>query len=126
IPLLAAGCAYKLGPTSGVEPRSRSIAVMPFENNTFEPRVTESIATALRAQLQQEGTYRLARSDEADVILHGVVERIFRREESFFPQDSRILRDYRLEMVAHVTAVDRTTGKTILDREVEGHTMLRS
>jgi hypothetical protein len=126
VPLLGGGCAYRLGPTSGLEPRSRSIAVLPFENHTFEPRVTESIATALRGQLQQEGTYRLARSEEADVVVSGVVERIFRREESFFPQDSRILRDYRLEIVAHVVAVERGSGRTLLDREVEGHTMLRS
>lgn len=124
--VIGTGCAYRLGPTSGVEAGSRAIAVLPFENETLEPRVTESIATSLRAQIQQEGTYRLSKKDEADVLLSGVVHGIYRREESFFPQDVRIVRDYRLEIVAHVTAVERGTGRKLLDREVQGHTMLRS
>jgi hypothetical protein len=123
--ILVSGCAYHLGPTSGVEARSRSIAILPFENETLEPRVTENIATALRSQLQQEGTYRLARHAEADVVVRGVVHTLFRREESFLPEDTTVLRDYRLEIVAHVTAVERGTGRKLLDRDVEGHTMLR-
>jgi hypothetical protein len=123
--VVSAGCAYNLGPTSGVPAGSRTIAVMPFENETFEPRVTEPLTTALRAQLQQEGTFRLARHREADVVLTGVVRRIFRREESFLPEDTTILRDYRLEIVAHVVATERGTGRKLLDREVDGHTMLR-
>lgn len=123
--LLWMGCAYRLGPSSGVEPGSRSLAVMPFENQTLEPRVTESISTALRQQLQQEGTFRLARHTEADVIVSGTVHRLDRHEESFLPQDVRVLRDYRLEIVAHVTAIERGTGRKLLDRDVDGHTTLR-
>lgn len=122
---LAAGCAYQMGPSSGVEPGSRAVAVLPFENQTTEARVTESIATALRSQLQQEGTFRLARKSDADIIVSGVVRDISRREASFQPRDTRTLRDYRLEVVAHVTAVERGTGRQLLDRDVQGHTMLR-
>ncbi|MBL9134886.1 MAG: hypothetical protein JNK85_03415 [Verrucomicrobiales bacterium] len=119
------GCAYRLGTTSGLEPGSRSIAVMPFENATYEPRVTESISTALREQLQQEGTYKLARRDDADVILTGVVRSITRSEQSFQFQDTRHVRDYRLEIVAQVTATERGTGKKLLERELGGHTTMR-
>jgi len=120
-----AGCAYRVGPTSGVPAGSRSVAVMPFENETLEPRVTENIATALRAQIQQEGTYRLARHGDADIVVSGTVRDISRREESFQLRDTRTVRDYRLEIVAHVTAVERGSGKKILDRDVQGHTILR-
>lgn len=119
------GCAYRLGTTSGLEPGSRSIAVLPFENATYEPRVTESISTALRQQLQQEGTYKLARRDDADVILTGVVRSITRSEQSFQVQDTRNVRDYRLEIVALVTATERGTGKKLLERELGGHTTMR-
>lgn len=119
------GCAYRVGPTNGTPAGSRSIAVMPFENQTLEPRVTENIANTLRAQLQQEGTYQLARSSDADVVVRGVVREISREEQSFQPRDVRTLRDYRLEITAHVTAVERGTGKTLLDRDVRGHTTLR-
>ncbi|MBX3746202.1 MAG: hypothetical protein KF833_12930 [Verrucomicrobiae bacterium] len=120
-----AGCAYRLGPTSGAPAGARSLAVLPFENQTFEPRVTDSLATALRGQLQQEGTFRLARRSEADIVVSGVVRRIDRLEESFLPQDTRVLRDYRWQVVAHVTAIERASGRVLLDREVQGHTLLR-
>lgn len=123
--VLGGGCAYRLGPSSGVEPGSRSIGVAPFENRTLEPRVTEAISTALRAQLQQEGTFRLARVREADIVVEGVVLRIDRQEESFQSRDTRTLRDYRFEMVAQVTATERGSGRILLDREVRGHTMMR-
>lgn len=122
---ILSGCAYRLGPTSGVPAGSRSIAVAPFENETLEPRVSEAITTALRSQLQQEGTYRLARQRDADVVVHGVVRGISRQEESFQSRDVRVLRDYRFNIVVQVTAVERGTGRTLLDRSVEGHTMLR-
>lgn len=123
--LFGGGCAYSLGPSSGVPAGSRSVAVMPFENQTIEPRVTEAIATALRGQLQQEGTYRLARRGDADVLLSGTVIAIRRVEQSFQVQDVRVLRDYRFEIVAQVTATERGSGRKLLDEQVEGHTMLR-
>lgn len=123
--LFAGGCAYSLGPSSGVEPGARAVAVMPFENRSLEPRVTESISTALRSQLQQEGTYRLARHGDADIVVSGIVTEIRREQQSFQEIDTRILRDYRLEIVARVTATERGSGKTVLDQEVTGHTMLR-
>jgi outer membrane lipopolysaccharide assembly protein LptE/RlpB len=119
------GCAYRLGPSSGIEAGSRSVAVLPFENATLEPRVTESISTALRQQLQQEGSFKLTRRDDADVVLTGVVRSIVRSEQSFAFQDTRHVRDYRLEIVARVTATERGTGRKVLDREVTGHTTMR-
>ncbi len=119
------GCAYHVGPSSGATPGARAVAVQPFENRTLEPRVTENIAMALRSQLQQEGTYRIARHGDADIVVSGVVIDIRREQQSFTATDVRILRDYRLEIVARVTATERGSGKTLLDREVIGHTMLR-
>jgi hypothetical protein len=123
--LLVNGCAYRMGPSSGVEPGSRAVAVLPFENATLEPRVTEAVATALRGQLQQEGTFELARQGDADIVVSGVVQSIARREQSFQARDIRTTRDYRLEVVAQVTATERGTGKKLLDQTVEGHTMMR-
>ncbi len=122
---LGGGCAYQLGPTSGSAPGARAVAFQPFENRTLEPRVTEVIATALRGQLQQEGTFRLARRGEADLVVSGLVHTLKREEQSFATQDTRTMRDYRLVLQARVTAVERGTGKIILDQEVQGHTMMR-
>lgn len=123
--VLLAGCAYQLGPSSGATPGARSVAIQPFENQSLEPRVTEAIATALRGQIQQEGTFHLARHGEADVLVSGTVRSIERHEESFLPRDTRTIRDYRMEIVAHVVATERGSGRKVLDQDVTGHTMLR-
>lgn len=120
------GCAYRMGPSSGVAAGSRSVAILPFDNETLEPRVTEALATALRSQIQQEGTYQLVRRSDADVVVSGTVIDIHRTEQSFQARDVRVLKDYRLDIVARVTAVERGTGRKLLDEEVEGHTMLRT
>ncbi|MBL9127944.1 MAG: hypothetical protein JNL97_09875 [Verrucomicrobiales bacterium] len=122
----AVGCAYRVGPSSGVEPGSRSVVIRPFENATLEPRVTENVANALRAQIQQEGTFRLAtHAGEGDLVVTGVIQDITREEQSFQARDTRTLRDYNFELVARVVATERGSGRTIFDREVRGHTMLR-
>ncbi len=124
--LVWTGCAgYRLGPTSGVEPGTHAVRIEPFHNETWEPRVTENIATALREQIQQEGTYRLATHGEADVVLSGVIRRIDRHEQSFFASDTLTVRDYRLEVTAHVIALEQATGRKLLDPDISGHTLMR-
>src|SRR5690606_233555 len=64
------GCAgYRLGPTNGMPAGSRAIQVKLFQNETYEPRLTEPVVTALRRAIQQDGTYRLATRDDADIVV---------------------------------------------------------
>jgi hypothetical protein len=35
------------------------------------------------------------------------------------------VRDYSIQLFAHVNAYDRVTGKTLVDREFRGHTTVR-
>ncbi len=120
------GCAgYKLGPTNGTVAREKSIQVNPFRNETLEARLTDYTTHALRKRLQQDGTFELNTKDEGDVIVNGVITDFRRSELSFQPSDVRTVRDYYLYMTARVTAVDRSTGKMLLDRAVTGRTSIR-
>src|SRR4051794_1185112 len=74
LPLLALllGCAgYHLGPTNGESARERSIQVIPFMNQTLEPRLTDDVTFQLHKQLQQDGTYQLATHDPGDIVVSG-------------------------------------------------------
>lgn len=123
--LLVGGCAgYRLGPVSGDAPGARSILVLPFVNETLEPRLSEALVTALRRELQRDGTFRLARRDEADVVLSGVIMRYQRRELTLEPRDVATPRDLRVNLTVRVTARERGTGRVILDREVTDYTLL--
>ena len=124
--LAFSGCAgYKLGPTSGVVPGEKSIQVNFFRNDTLEPRLIEYVTSNLRRNLQQEGTYHLNTSGDGDIVVNGVITELFRSELSFQPTDVITVKDYRLRLIAKVTAVERISGKVLLDREVSGRTSLR-
>lgn len=127
--LLAAcltGCAgYQLGPTNGWRAGVRSIQVNPFQNKTYEPRLVEDVTRALRARLQQEGTYTLNTSGDGDVVVDGVIVDFERDSVGYQPNDILTVRDYELRLVAHITAKERLTGRVLLDRELVGRTTIR-
>ncbi len=124
--LLAAGCGgYRLGPTGGQVAGARSIQVTPFANDTLEPRVGDAVTAALRKSLQHDSTFRLATRPGADVIVTGTITRFERSDMSYNPNDVLTPLDYRVSVMAHVTARERSTGKTLLDRDVSGYTLVR-
>jgi hypothetical protein len=120
------GCAgYRLGPTNGTAAGSHSIQVNFFQNKTPEPRLTEAVGFSLRRILQQDGTFRLNTEGEGDVVLSGVLTAYERIGLSFQPRDILSARDYELRLHAHVTAVERASGRAIIERDVQGRTTLR-
>jgi hypothetical protein len=121
-----AGCAgYRLGPTNGAPAGSRSLQVNMFRNETWEPRLSEPVATSLRRWVQRDGTYRLATQNDADVILSGELVEFNRSGVSFQPRDVRTLRDYELTLTAHVVATERGTGRELLNTKVTGRATIR-
>ena len=60
------------------------------------------------------------------VIVSGVLLRYEREGVSFQPNDILTARDFSVRLAARVTAVERTSGKTLLQREVLGRTTLRA
>ncbi len=120
------GCAgYQLGPTNGMVAGSRSIQVNFFQNQTHEPRLVEAVNSALRKNLQHDGTYRLDTHGTGDVVVTGQITHFLRAAISFQPSDVLTVRDYNLSMSARIIAKDRISGKVLLDHEVSGRTTIR-
>lgn len=121
--VLFSGCAgYKLGPVGGFSPGEKSVQVNPFINNTIEPRLGEAVTSAIRKRIQTDGTFRLATSGNPDIIINGVIVEFQRSPVSFQPQDLISVRDYNLVMKAEITAVERSTGKVLFKKIVNGLT----
>jgi hypothetical protein len=103
----------------------KSVQIIPFGNQTLEPRLTDAVTSQLRKKLQQDGTFRLASQDEGDIVVSGTITRYQRGELSFNPGDTLTVRDFRLIMTAHVIARERSSGKLLLDKPVNGYTIIR-
>ena len=126
-PALFIGCAgYTLGPTNGQIAGEHSVQIVPFSNQTLEPRLGDALTAQLRKQLQHDGTYRLATHGDGDILVSGVLTVYHRDELSFVPTDILTVRDYRLVLKAQVTARDRITGKVLFENHpVSGTTLIR-
>jgi hypothetical protein len=119
-----AGCAgYHLGPVNGEVAGQKSVQVVPFNNQTLEPRLGDVVTEDLRQQLQVDGTYHLAAGD-GDIVVTGVIKGYGRSGLSFLSSDVLTANNYNVSMIAHVTARDRITGKVLLDKDVSGYTLV--
>jgi len=124
--LCLTGCmGYKVGPSNGAEAGARSVQIDPPVNQTFEPRLSESLNHQLRQQIQRDGTYKLNTRKDGDVVLTITILRYQRFGETFQPTDALTVQDYNLRLTAKVTAYDRVSGKNVVDREFVGRTTIR-
>jgi hypothetical protein len=125
--VLLTGCAgYHLGP---VNPDARaggerSIEVLPFNNQTLQPRLGDAVTQALRERFQTDGTYRLATHGDGDIVVTGVITRYNREGLSYLNTDVATVENYRVGVTAHVTARERSTGKLLLNKDVNGYTLV--
>jgi hypothetical protein len=129
LPVLAAflffGCAgYHLGPVNGAVAGEKSIQILPFNNQTLQPRLGDAVTQSLRKSLQNDGTFRLATRGSGDVILTGVIHSYSRHGIGYLSTDAATPEDFNIEVIAHVTARDAVSGKVLLDKDVKGHTLV--
>jgi hypothetical protein len=125
--VLSAGCAgYHLGPVNpNVVAGEKSIEIVPFNNQTMQSRLGDAVTQALRERMQTDGTYRLATREPGDVVVTGVITSYNREGLSFLRTDVTTAENYRVGLTAHVTARDHSTGKVLLDKNVNGYTLVQ-
>jgi hypothetical protein len=122
---LLAGCAgYHLGPVNGAVAGEKSVEVLPFNNQTLQPRLGDAVTQALRERLQTDGTYHLATHGPGDVVVSGVITRYNREGLSYLNNDVTTTENYRVGITAHVIARERVTGKVLFDKNVNGYTLI--
>jgi len=122
---LLGGCAgYQLGPVNNVAAGQKSIEVLPFNNQTLQPRLGDVVTQSLRERLQTDGTYHLATHGPGDVVVSGVITRYNREGLSYLNNDVTTTENYRVGAVAHVVVRERATGKLLLEKNVNGYTLI--
>jgi hypothetical protein len=124
--VLSAGCAgYRVGPVNGAVAGDKSIEIVPFNNQTLQPRLGDAVTQALRERMQTDGTYRLATQGPGDVTVTGVITDYNREGVSFLRTDVATAESYRVGITAHVTVRDHATGRVLLDKNVNGYTLVQ-
>lgn len=119
------GCAgYHLGPANGGPAGAKTIEILPFNNQTLEPRVGDAVSQALREEMQTDASYHLVNHGGSDVVLTGTLKRYYREGLSFLNRDVTTAVNYRVGLTAHVVARESGSGKILLDKDITGYTLV--
>ena len=123
---LFTGCAgYHIGPIGGtlVAP-GKSVEILPFDNQTLQPRLGDALTQAARERLQTDGSYHLATREPADVVITVTIKRYGREALSFLSTDTATPENYRVGLLVHVVIRDRSSGKLLLEKDLKPHTLV--
>lgn len=121
--LTLAGCGYKIGEIRPTPMRSvRTLSVPTFKNNTYESRIEILFADTLVKRLQQDGTYQIVNSNQADAILSCTITKIDRG--ALRSVQNNVLATSEFGMTVHVlyTVIDQNTGATLMSGTAIGKT----
>lgn len=72
--MLGQGCLYGFA-GGGLPPHIRTVAILPFDNQTGEPTLTKAVTDAVRDALQGRLGLRPSAEASADAVVRGVVAR---------------------------------------------------
>jgi outer membrane lipopolysaccharide assembly protein LptE/RlpB len=121
--MLVSGCGYHLGEIKPTPMRRvTTIAVPAFKNETLLPRLEAQTADAVAKQFQQDGTYRIESSDQADAIVEGTIVSVERLPMRIFANNVLQTSEFELTVKVKYRVIDRVTGAVLMQGDAVGVT----
>ena len=115
--LASSGCIY--GFAGGGIPNVKTVAILPFENDTPEPALTQEVSDAVREAFERRLGLRLAGESNADALVRGRIVRYDPAEPvAVVPgQGAATVTKRRVQVTVDVEIVDQREGKTLWKRD---------
>jgi hypothetical protein len=116
--VLASGCAYGFS-GGGLPSHVRTVAVLPFSNETTSPEITREVTDALREGLSKRLGLRDASEEKASAIVRGTIVKYevdVPVAYSANPQQATASRR-RLQVVVDIEIYDQVQGKVLWTRK---------
>lgn len=121
--LALTGCGYKLGEIRPTPMRSvRDLSVPTFKNDTYESRIEVMFADTLVKRLQQDGSYHIVNSAQADAILNCTITKIDRNALRSVQNNVLATSEFGLTVHVRYDVIDQSTGATLMSGIVTGKT----
>lgn len=118
--VLLAACGVRYGFSEGAfPPHVRTIAVLPFENQTASAELQSELLENMRRRLRQRLGVRDAPQERADAIVRGTIVTYDVDVPVAFSADPRqtVSARRRLQITIDVEILDQTTGKTLWQKK---------
>lgn len=115
---LLTGCLYGFA-GGGLPSNVKTVAVIPFENQTANPDLTRELNVELRKGIESRLGLRDAPENRAHAIVRGTITRFEPDVPVAFSADSRqaTTARRRLQITVDVTIVNQNDGKTLWERK---------
>lgn len=117
---LLAACGVRYGFSEGAFPAHvRTMAVLPFENQTASADLQNELFQSMRRRLQQQLGVRDAPQERADALVRGTILSYDADVPVAFSADPRqtVSARRRLQITIDVEILDQTTGKTLWQKK---------
>ena len=116
--LLLAGCLYKFS-GGGFPSHIRTVAVLPFENQTAAAELTRELSDALRKSMQSRLGLRDASEARANAVVRGTITKYEPDVAVAFSADPNQATSARrrLQISVDIEIIDQTNGKTLWERK---------
>lgn len=103
----------------GLPANIRTIAVLPFDNETPVPELQRELFDAMRRELQNRLNLRDASETKADALVRGTIVKYDADVPIGFSADPREANSARrqLQLVVDISIVDQNTGRTLWEKK---------
>lgn len=119
---LLTGC-YTLGDARPAMMRGiTTLAVPVSKNKTLEPNVEALLADTITKQLQTDGTYSIAYSDNADAVLETTLTSLRRAPARSLRGNVVATSEFLLYSTVNYRVVEQRTGRELMSGDVTGQT----
>jgi hypothetical protein len=117
--VFATGCLYSLSGGGGIPSHIKTVAVIPFENQTANPELPTELHLELRKSILARLGLREAPEGRATAVLTGTITRYEPDIAVGFSADPARARTARrrLQLSINVDFVDKSTGKSLYKRD---------
>ncbi len=117
---MAGGCLYGFA-GGGLPSNIRTVAILPFDNQTAEPLLTQEVADALREAMQGRLGLRPASEANADAVVRGTILRyepdIALSFQAAGERGNVQVTARRVQLTLRVQIVDQREGRTLWERQ---------
>lgn len=119
--ILLSGCGYHLGEIRPTPMRSvRTLAVPNFKNNSYIPRLEVLFADTLVKRLQQDGTYEIANTAQADAVVNCTITQVDRSSLRAVQNNVLATSEFGLIVTVRYEVVDQSTGAVLMSGVAQG------
>jgi len=115
---LFSGCGYHLvGTGSSLPPHLKTIFISVFKNTSSQPEIHRELTRAVLETFINDGRLKVARKDDADLIMDGVLTYYTKRNVAFGSED--LVSNIIIEVEVELKVTDQIKNKIIIQEKLK-------